>query len=181
MCNRLDIPLYHVTTDCVYSGKDGNYDENSFFDADDVYGLSKSGGDGADCMVLRTSIIGEERGQSRSLLEWARSMAGQEVNGFLNHQWNGVTTVHLAELIGKIEEQGLYARGIHHVHSPNTVHKAELVGILSDVYELNLTINPVDAPTACDRSMSSLKPLSGKIADKTIRQQVEEMRAFFAS
>ena len=48
MCNRLDIPLYHVTTDCVYSGKDGNYDENSFFDADDVYGLSKSGGDGAD-------------------------------------------------------------------------------------------------------------------------------------
>jgi dTDP-4-dehydrorhamnose reductase len=164
----------------VYTGNDGNYDERSYFDADDVYGLSKSGGDGADCMVLRTSIIGEERGQSRSLLEWARSQAGKSVNGFLNHRWNGVTTVHLAELIDRIEEHGLYARGIHHVHSPNTVDKAELVGILSDVYELGLEIKPVDAATACDRSMSSTKPLSAKIADKPIRQQVEEMRTFFA-
>jgi predicted ATP-dependent protease len=48
-------------------------------DADDVYGMSKNGGDTPDNMVLRTSIIGEERGQSRSLLEWARSQAGKHV------------------------------------------------------------------------------------------------------
>jgi len=179
LCNRLEIQLYHVTTDCVYSGNDGGYTEKSYFDAEDIYGLSKNAGDAADCMVLRTSIIGEEEGQSRSLLEWSRSQAGKQVNGFVNHQWNGVTTLHLAEVIDHIESKGLYARGIHHVHSPNVVNKAELLEILNDVYGLELTIRPVEAPSACDRSMSSVLPLSATVATKPIRQQVKEMRAFF--
>jgi dTDP-4-dehydrorhamnose reductase len=181
LCARHGTRLYHVTTDCVYTGKDGGYDEDSFFDADDVYGLSKNAGDAADCMVLRTSIIGEEKGQSRSLLEWARSEAGNEINGFINHRWNGVTTVHLAEIIQTIEERGLYAPGIFHVHSPDTLNKAELVGVLSDVYELGLKIKPVDAATACDRSLSSKHSLSADVATKTIAQQVREMRQFFAA
>jgi dTDP-4-dehydrorhamnose reductase len=181
LCKRLEIPLYHITTDCVYTGMDGGYTEDSYFDADDVYGLSKNAGDAADCMVLRTSIIGEERGQSRSLLEWARSQAGKQVNGFVNHRWNGVTTVHLAEVIETIESQGLYARGVHHVHSPDVVTKAELLEILDAVYGLGLKVEQVDAPTACDRSMSSVLPLSSRVATKPIRRQVEEMRAFFAT
>ncbi len=181
LCNRLEIPLYHVTTDCVYTGNDGGYTEDSYFDAEDVYGLSKNAGDAADCMVLRTSIIGEEEGPSRSLLEWARSQAGKQVNGFVNHQWNGVTTVHLAEVIDHIDSSGLYARGIHHIHSPDVVTKAELLEILDAVYGLDLTIQSVDAATACDRSMSSVLPLSATVATKPIRRQVEEMRAFFAT
>lgn len=179
LCNRLESPLYHVTTDCVYTGNDGGYTEESYFDAEDVYGLSKNAGDAADCMVLRTSIIGEETGQSRSLLEWARSQAGKQVNGFLNHRWNGVTTVHLAEVIDEIDSSGRYARGIHHIHSPDVVNKAELLEIMDTVYDLGLTIQPVDAEVACDRSMSSVLPLSAAVACKPIRRQVEEMRAFF--
>jgi dTDP-4-dehydrorhamnose reductase len=179
LCNRMEIPLYHVTTDCVYTGQDGGYTEESYFDADDVYGLSKNAGDAADCMDLRTSIIGEEQGPSRSLLEWARSQQGKKGNGFINHRWNGVTTVHLAELIDRIETDGLYSRGIHNLHSPDVVNKAELLEILDRVYGLGLTIEPVDAATACDRSMASVLPLSAAIATKPIRRQVEEMRAFF--
>ena len=179
LCGRLGVPLYHVTTDCVYTGNDGSYTEESYFDAEDVYGLSKNAGETADCMVLRTSIIGEESGQSRSLLEWARSQAGKQVNGFVNHRWNGVTTVHLAEIIERIESEGLYAQGIHHIHSPDAVTKAELLEILDSVYDLGLTIRAVDAATACDRSMSSVLPLSARVATKPIRRQVEEMRAFF--
>lgn len=180
LCERAGTRLYHVTTDCVYTGNDGGYTEDSYFDAEDVYGLSKNAGDAADCMVLRTSIIGEETGQSRSLLEWARSQAGTQVNGFVNHRWNGVTTVHLAELVRRIDSEGLYAKGIHHLHSPEIVGKDELLSILNDVYALNLTIRPVDAAVACDRSMSSVRPLSTRIATKPIRRQVEEMRAFFS-
>jgi dTDP-4-dehydrorhamnose reductase len=179
LCARHDTRLYHVTTDCVYSGDDGGYDEDSYFDAADVYGLSKNAGDAADCMVLRTSIIGEESGQSRSLLEWARSQAGKEVNGFVNHRWNGVTTVHLAEIIQAIDEQGLYSPGIFHVHSPDTLNKAELVGAISEVYGLGLRIKPVDAPTACDRSLASKHALGSRVATKPIAQQLREMRAFF--
>ena len=82
-------------------------------------------------------------------------------------------------MIDRIESDELYARGIHHVHSPDVVNKAELLEILDAVYGLDLTIRPVEAPNACDRSMSSVLPLSAAVANKPIRRQVEEMRAFF--
>jgi dTDP-4-dehydrorhamnose reductase len=179
VCRTLDVKCIHVTTDCVYTGNKGKYSESDVFDADDLYGLSKNGGDSAECMVLRTSIIGEENGQSRSLLEWAKSQAGKEVNGFTNHLWNGVTTTYLAEIIDTIFTKDLYKVGLFHIHSPNTLDKYELLKIFDEVYNLQLTINAVEGPFACDRSMISNFNLSKGIATKTIEQQVEEMKMFF--
>ncbi|MCU0453818.1 MAG: sugar nucleotide-binding protein [Bacteroidetes bacterium] len=173
------IQSYHVTTDCVYSGRTGRYDERALFDAEDVYGMSKNAGETPDHMVLRTSIIGEERGQSRSLLEWAISQRGKSVNGFTNHRWNGVTTVHLAEVVERIILERRFAKGIFHVHSPDTVNKFELLTILNQVYDLRLTISPVEAADAIHRDLASIHPLTREVATKPIRQQVEEMRAFF--
>jgi dTDP-4-dehydrorhamnose reductase len=180
LCNSKNIMCFHITTDCVYTGKKGKYTEEDYFDADDLYGLSKNAGENKDCMVLRTSIIGEENGQSRSLLEWAKSQAGKEVSGFTNHLWNGVTTLYLAEIIEKIFVNGLYQKGIFHVHSPNTVTKYELLQIFDKVYGLNLKINPVEAKESCDRSMMSIYELSNQSAVKTLEQQVEEMKKFFS-
>jgi dTDP-4-dehydrorhamnose reductase len=174
------IRCYHVTTDCVYSGRKGNYTEEDIFDAEDVYGMSKNGGDTSDAMTLRTSIIGEESGQQRSLLSWAMSQRGNDVNGFTNHRWNGVTTTHLSEVIRNIEEHGLYQHGIFHIHSPEVVTKFELVQLMSDVYGLDLRINPQEAAEASDRSLASVHSLSGRVATKSIRTQLEEMKQFFA-
>lgn len=181
LCRRLGQNCFHITTDCVYSGKRGRYTEEDFFDAEDVYGLSKNAGEPSDCMVLRTSIIGEERGQSRSLVEWARSQSGKRVNGFTNHFWNGVTTVHLAEVIETILRKGHYSEGIFHLHSPDRVSKKELLELLNDIYELRLEVVPTDSPHYCDRTLASVKPLSRLCCTKTIRQQVVEMREFFES
>lgn len=179
MAGRLGVHCYHVTTDCAYSGKRGEYSEADMFDAEDVYGMSKNGGDNTDCMTLRTSIIGEEKGQSRSLLEWARSNAGKPVNGFTNHRWNGVTTLYLAEVIETIELRGLYEKGIFHVHSPNTVNKFELLTQIDQAYRLNLQINAVEAKDRIDRNLASVRPLTGTVSTKTILQQLTEMEAFF--
>lgn len=179
VCNKRNIKCFHITTDCVYTGKKGRYTEEDYFDADDLYGLSKNSGENKDCMVLRTSIIGEENGQSRSLLEWAKSQAGKEVNGFTNHLWNGVTTLYLAEIIETILLQDLYEKGLFHVHSPNTVDKYQLLQIFSRAYNLNLKINPVEAKDAVDRSLSSIFDLTKKVAVKTLEQQVNEMQGFF--
>lgn len=179
VCTRLNLKCFHITTDCVYTGKEGNYTETDLFDADDLYGLSKNGGDSADCMVLRTSIIGEENGQSRSLLEWAKSQKGNEVNGFTNHKWNGVTTLFLAEIIEKILTKDLYQKGVFHIHSPNTVTKYELLKIFNRVYDLQLKIKPVEAKEYCDRSLRSVKRLSNNLVNKTITEQLKEMREFF--
>lgn len=182
MTSERNIKCFHITTDCVYSGKKGNYNENSLFDADDTYGMTKNAGENKDCMVLRTSIIGEEKGQSRSLLEWARSQTGKEVNGFTNHLWNGVTTLYLAEVIENILRQNLYQNGVFHVHSPNTVNKYELLNIFNDVYQLDYSkINATEAKDAVDRSLASIHELTTLVAVKTLYKQIQEMKNFFAS
>lgn len=180
LCKAWGIPCFHITTDCVYSGNKGQYTEWDYFDADDLYGMSKNAGETAECMVLRTSIIGEEYGQSRSLLEWAKSQAGKKVSGFVNHLWNGVTTVYLAEIIENIVVNNLYREGIFHIHSSNTITKYELLSIFNDTYKLSLTINPAKAPQPCDRSLSSNYSLSHQLVTKTIAQQVNEMKLFFS-
>lgn len=181
LCNNKGIKCFHVTTDCVYTGKKGKYNEEDYFDADDLYGLSKNAGENRDCMVIRTSIIGEENGQSRSLLEWTRSQAGKEVNGFTNHLWNGVTTLYLAEVIEKIFMNGLYQKGIFHIHSPNTVNKYELLQIIDRVYELKFPkINATEAKDAIDRSLASIYNLTNVVSVKTLENQIKEMKEFFS-
>ena len=180
LCNKHSVKCFHITTDCVYSGKKGSYSEEDYFDAEDLYGLSKNAGENSECMVLRTSIIGEENGQSRSLLEWAKSQAGKEVNGFTNHNWNGVTTVYLAEIIENILKKDFYKIGLFHIHSPNTVNKYELLKLFDEVYELKyLKVNAIEAKVAIDRSMSSIYSLSVKVCTKSLNQQVKEMRNLF--
>lgn len=185
LCQKHSIPCIHITTDCVYSGASGHYDENSLFDADDVYGMSKNAGEGAQCMVIRTSIVGEEEGKGRSLLAWAQSQAGRDVKGFLNHHWNGVTTVYLSEICEKIfssgsrEKGGLFEQGLFHVYSPSPVNKYELVSLMSEVYELGLRVEPVNAPVACDRTLASIHPLSRVVCTKELGVQLVDMRGFF--
>lgn len=179
LCDKLGIKCFHITTDCVYTGRKGNYSEEDFFDAEDLYGLSKNAGENKDCMTLRTSIIGEENNQSRSLLEWAKSQAGNEVNGFTNHLWNGVTTLYLAEIIETILTQGLFEKGLFHIHSPNTVDKYQLLQIFNRAYNLSLKINPAEAKEPVDRSLASIYDLTKNVAVKTIEKQVNEMQEFF--
>ena len=173
------IKAFQVTTDCVYSGQKGNYSESDFFDATDVYGMSKNGGEPHSLMTLRTSIIGEEKEQSRSLLEWARSQAGKNVNGFTNHRWNGVTTVQLAMTIDQILKKGLYRPGLYHVHSPAAVSKDELLRIMSRAYDLKLDVTEKEGPEFCDRTLSSVHSLSRELVTMSIEEQVIHMKKFF--
>ena len=88
-----------IGTDAVFSGRAGPYAESSPADPTDLYGTTKFLGEvtSEHVMHLRTSIIGPELGSRRSLLEWFLGHEdGDTVPGFVNHQWNGITTLHLA-------------------------------------------------------------------------------------
>ncbi len=64
--------LIHFSTDCVFSGRRGMYSEDDLSDAGDLYGRSKFLGEVAapNAVTLRTSIIGRELSEHRSLLDW---------------------------------------------------------------------------------------------------------------
>jgi dTDP-4-dehydrorhamnose reductase len=182
IANSLSVPAIHVTTDCIYSGSTGNYNELSPIDAQDVYGLSKAAGDTRTIMTLRTSIIGEEpEGQSRSLIEWVRKQNGQTLNGFLNHKWNGLTTWYLATVIEAVFDKGHYKAGISHIHSPRPLNKFELVSHIAEVYGVRAEIKPVDAPEFCDRTLSSIHDLSADLCTMEIPEQISKSKEFFST
>lgn len=174
-CSENNVKCVHITTDCVFSGLEGNYDETCLFDAMDLYGLTKAAGESADAMVLRTSIIGEELNNSRSLVSWVKSQKGKEVNGYTNHRWNGVTTNTLAGIIDYILMFNLYKKGTYHVFSNEVITKCVLLEMLNDVYDLNLTIKPVAAEETCDRSLSSIYKLQASLPILTIWKQIIKM------
>ena len=62
LSSEINAKLIHISTDCVFSGKKGNYTEYDFRDADDVYGRSKALGEVENDrdLTIRTSIIGPE-------------------------------------------------------------------------------------------------------------------------
>ena len=170
--------VIHITTDCVYDGSKGNYDENDLFDAGDVYGMTKCAGERLGAMNIRTSIIGKEEGSDYSLLSWAKANRGKKINGYKNHFWNGVTTLYLAELIDIIIDKGLYQPGTFHLHSPSVVSKYELLQIINRVYGLDLTIEPFDHKKKIDRSLKSIYKLQN-IVTKDIDLQVKQLKEFY--
>src|SRR5262249_15888388 len=63
LCAVSGARFIHVSTDCVFSGKKGNYREEDTPDAEDLYGRSKLLGEVIDddnTITVRTSIIGRE-------------------------------------------------------------------------------------------------------------------------
>ena len=61
-CDNNDIKFIHFSTDCVFSGKRGNYNEQDRPDASDIYGLSKSRAEklNPNSLIIRSSMIGRE-------------------------------------------------------------------------------------------------------------------------
>src|SRR3989344_884617 len=125
--------VIHITTDCVFSGKKGLYIESDEHDCVDDYGKSKSLGENENLTNIRTSIIGEEKSNKRSLLEWVLSNKGKTLDGYENHIWSGVTCLELAKLIDSVIEGNTYWEGVRHIFSPDTISKYELVSMINDI------------------------------------------------
>jgi len=175
VCKGAGAKLIHITTDCVYSGAVGQYTEDDEHDARDAYGKSKSLGEPDNCMVLRTSIIGEEVHKNASLIEWVKSQRGNTVNGYINHDWNGITTTQYAKTCDYIISNDMYVEGTYHVMSPKPVNKYELVTLLGQKYNLDLTVNEFEASIRVDRTLGTVKSLCGDLNIPSIQQQIAEM------
>jgi dTDP-4-dehydrorhamnose reductase len=151
--------VLQIATDCVYSGAKGAYAEDDLHDALDVYGKTKSLGEvsAENVFHLRASIVGPEAGRSRSLLEWFLGQErGARINGFVNHRWNGVTTLHFAKVCGGIVAGGFVPPARHHLVPKGAISKHELLQSFASSYGRDdVIVNPVDAPTVVDRTLAT--------------------------
>lgn len=98
--NKKKIYFVHISTDCVFSGKKGNYREISNKDAKDLYGITKGRGEVKNLYstTIRTSFIGPETKTNKSLLNWFLKQKN-EVNGFSNAFFSGFTSLELSKII----------------------------------------------------------------------------------
>jgi dTDP-4-dehydrorhamnose reductase len=181
-CNSRNIKMIQISTDCVFSGQNrlDVYSETSIPDSADLYGVSKHRGEPNNCLVVRTSFIGEEfRDSPRSLIGWAMSMKGTTVNGFTNHIWNGVTTLELGNFLLKLIQNNEVQNKLIHCLTPGFISKYELLLIYNKVYNLNLTITPTRAPVTINRMLSSIYLYSKKYVTLDYEEQAYYLKEFY--
>jgi dTDP-4-dehydrorhamnose reductase len=160
--SRLGISVIQVGTDCVYSGKSGLYSEKDPHDPADIYGLTKNIGEqsATKAMLIRCSIVGKELKSSNSLLEWIISQPeGAMVKGYINHIWNGVTTLHFSQIVSGVIKSGTYKPGIVHLVPKDIVTKYELINLISSNYgRSDLQISRFEAEVPVNRSLITINP-----------------------
>jgi dTDP-4-dehydrorhamnose reductase len=170
--------MVHVSTDCVFSGRRGNYSEDDVPDATDIYGRSKLLGEvcGEGLLTLRTSLIGRELQGALGLLEWLISNRGGQVRGFSRAVFSGFTTIALADEIASLISERPELDGIWHL-AAQPIDKLTLLERLNRALELDIEIVP-DADVVIDRSLDS-----GRLCSTTGRQprgwdeMIEELAA----
>jgi dTDP-4-dehydrorhamnose reductase len=160
--SRLGIPVIQIGTDCVYSGKSGLYSEMDPHEPIDIYGETKNDGEqsAVDSMLIRCSIVGKELKSRHSLLEWVISQpAGAKVEGYVNHLWNGVTTLHFSQIISGVIKSSSYRPGILHLVPKDIVSKFELIDLISSEFgRSDLHISQSEAEIPINRSLITINP-----------------------
>ena len=124
---KYNFKLIHISTDCVFSGKEGGYKEDSFKNGIGFYAQSKALGEviNAKDLTFRTSIIGPELNENGiGLFHWFMSQ-NDEVFGYSEAYWSGVTTIELAKGIHEAIKQDL--TGLYHFVNSSKISKFDLV------------------------------------------------------
>tara|TARA_B100000242_G_scaffold3345_1_gene1993 strand:+ start:10352 stop:11203 length:852 start_codon:yes stop_codon:yes gene_type:complete len=155
-CKKEKIRLIQISTDCVFSGAKGNYNEEDISDAKDLYGKSKYLGEINDdhALTIRTSIIGHEVNSNHSLLEWFLSQ-NDEIEGFTQAIFSGLTTLELSEVIYRILKDFTNLCGIYHISS-TPISKYDLLNLVKKIYKKDIKINS-SKKIKIDRSLNSKK------------------------
>lgn len=147
--NHSKTRVVHLSTDCVFDGVKGNYVETDTHTETNSYGKSKSLGEinNDKDITLRMSIIGPEiKSNGTGLLHWIVTNTQQELHGWDNAWWNGITTLELAKCIEKYMH-GPTITGVYHVvNNNNKITKFDLLSKINNIFQLDKTIVKTQGP-----------------------------------
>lgn len=170
--------LIHIATDCVYDGtKAAPYDESSIPRPIDLYGMSKLLGEPKGALVLRTSIVGPELGDSSGgLLGWFLKQSGQQIKGFTNHLWNGITTKEFGKICdriisGQVSHPG---GGVYHIYSTD-ITKYDMLVQFKKYFNIDVQIEPSLAPIAVDRRLATKSSLNKTLQTPAFETMLSEI------
>ncbi len=149
--------IIHMSTDCVFSGKRGQYTEDDFKDGETFYDRTKSLGEilNDKDLTLRQSIVGPDINRNGiGLLNWFMQQHG-EVTGYTGAMWTGQTTLQLAKTMeaAAIER----AHGLYNMVPDINISKCDLLGLFNKyIRKEKISIIPVNK-MAADKSLKRTK------------------------
>ncbi len=144
LANELGAKLIHISTDCVFSGRKGNYTETDEKDAYDTYGRTKALGEITDKphLTLRTSVIGPElKTNGEELFHWFMTQ-DNEISGYTASIWSGVTTLELAKAVHWAIKSDM--TGLYHITNGIPINKYELLSLCKAETGKDITINAIE-------------------------------------
>jgi dTDP-4-dehydrorhamnose reductase len=156
ICRAARIRMIHISTDCVFSGKKGQYVESDPSDAEDLYGRTKFLGEVAypHAITLRTSIIGRELKSRLGLIEWFLAQK-ETIRGYKKAIYTGFTTDEFSRIILNHVIPRTDLSGVYHLSS-DPISKYDLLTLANKAFRRDLTIL-ADEDFVCDRSLDSTR------------------------
>jgi dTDP-4-dehydrorhamnose reductase len=149
--------LIHISTDCVFSGKKGDYTENDFPDGTSSYAQTKRWGEiiSNNHLTIRTSIIGPElKEDGIGLFLWFMKQSG-EIKGYEKVLWNGVTTLELAKATEEMIKHNI--TGLYHLGSDTKISKYALLKLIQKVFGKNDVKIIPDDTIVLDRTIKNTR------------------------
>jgi dTDP-4-dehydrorhamnose reductase len=146
--------LIHLSTDCVFDGREGNYIETDVHTEMNHYGRSKSLGeiDNIKDITFRMSIIGPEiKSSGTGLMKWVIDNPSKEIQGWENAYWNGITTLELAKCIEKYMINPSVSGIYHLVNNNNSINKFELLKKINQIFSLEKSIVQTNGPKSVNK------------------------------
>ena len=171
--------LILISTDCVFSGCQGNYKESDTPDCTDLYGQSKLWGEVTNLkhvLTIRTSIIGHELNSHQSLLDWFLNQK-KTVSGYTHAIFSGLPTNELSKVIRDLILPNKGLHGLYHV-STNPISKYDLLNLIAKAYDKKIKIIEQPVPVL-DRSLNCEKFIQKtQYRIKDWKTLISQMRAF---
>jgi dTDP-4-dehydrorhamnose reductase len=146
--------VIHLSTDCVFDGSKGDYTESDPHTETNSYGKSKSLGEinNTKDITFRMSIIGPEiKGSGTGLLNWVINSSDNELQGWKNAWWNGLTTLQLAKCIEKYIQNPIITGIYNLVNNDVKINKYDLLCTINEIYNLGKIINQANGPKAVNK------------------------------
>ena len=176
ICTEVGCKLIHISTDCVFDGKNGPYSETDTPTESNMYGTSKAYGEitTPPHLTLRTSIIGPDSDpDGTGLFNWFIKQTGT-IKGYSEVQWNGITTLELAKQIEKILKHKFELSGLYHLTTDYPISKFNLLYCIKFVYELKMKIEE-DASVVSNKCLINNRKAEYHASIPPIPQQIKDL------
>ena len=177
LADQIEAKLIHMSTDCVFSGyKTEPYIENDQKDGLDTYAKTKGRGEiiNERHLTLRTSVVGPElKKDGAQLFNWFMSESN-EINGFADAIWSGVTSLELAKAVKwAITNQ---ITGLYHITNGFPISKNKLLHLfkrytkkdieIKAIRGININKHFIDTRKLINYSIPSYEEMISKMIEK---------------